>query len=337
MKAVGYRKPLPITDFESLLDVELPDPKPEARDLLVKVKAVSVNPVDTKVRKSVAPPPGEVKVLGWDAAGIVMEVGRDVTLFNPGDEVWYAGSIARAGNDSELHVVDERIVGKKPRSLDFAHAAALPLTSITAWELLFDRLGVKPGKAPRDETLLIIGAGGGVGSILTQLASRLTALSVIGTASREKTAEWVTELGAHFVIDHSNPLSQELQRIGVAAVTHVASLTQTDLHFDEIVKSIAPQGKFGLIDDPPPLDINKLKRKSVSLHWELMFTRSLFQTPDMIAQHRLLTEVAELVDAGVIRTTFAEHFGKINAQNLKRAHELIESGKARGKIVLEGF
>ncbi|HEV7390615.1 MAG TPA: zinc-binding alcohol dehydrogenase family protein, partial [Burkholderiales bacterium] len=191
--------------------------------------------------------------------------------------------------------------------------------------------------APRGETLLIIGAGGGVGSILTQLASRLTALSVIGTASRAKTAEWVTELGADFVIDHGNPLSQELERIGVAVVTHVASLTHTDHHFEEIVKSIAPQGKFGLIDDPPPLDINKLKRKSVSLHWELMFTRALFQTPDMIAQHRLLTEVAELVDAGVIRTTFAEHFGTINAQNLKRAHALIESGKARGKIVLEGF
>jgi zinc-binding alcohol dehydrogenase family protein len=337
MKAVGYRKPLPITDPESLLDVELPDPKPGVRDLLVKVKAVSVNPVDTKVRKSVAPPPGEVKVLGWDAAGIVMAVGSEVTLFKPGDDVWYAGSIARQGCDSELHVVDERIVGKKPTSLDFAHAAAMPLTSITAWELLFDRFGVNPGKAAGDGTLLIIGAAGGVGSILTQLARRLTALTVIGTASRAITAEWVSSLGADFVIDHSEPLSKELERIGMRAVSHVASLTQTDRHYEEIVKCIAPQGKFGLIDDPPPLDINKLKRKSVSLHWELMFTRSLFETPDMIAQHRLLSEIAELVDAGVLRTTFAEHFGKINAQNVKRAHELIESGKSRGKIVLEGF
>jgi zinc-binding alcohol dehydrogenase family protein len=337
MKAVGYRRPLPITDPESLLDVELPDPKPEPRDLLVNVKAVSVNPVDTKVRRSVAPPPGEIKVLGWDAAGVVRAVGSEVTLFKPGDEVWYAGSIARPGNDSELHVVDERIVGRKPRSLDFAHAAAMPLTSITAWELLFERLGAKPGKAATDETLLIIGAAGGVGSVLTQLARRLTALTLIGTASRPETTEWVSGLGADYVIDHSKPLSQELERIGVPAVTYVASLTHTDSHFDEIVKCIAPQGKLGLIDDPPPLDVNKLKRKSNSLHWELMFARSLFQTPDMIAQHRLLNEVAALVDAGVIRSTFSEHFGTINAQNLKRAHALIESSKARGKIGLEGF
>jgi zinc-binding alcohol dehydrogenase family protein len=337
VKAVGYRKPLPISDPESLLDVELPDPKPAGRDLLVKVKAVSVNPVDTKVRKSAAPPAGEIKVLGWDAAGVVMDVGREVTLFKPGDEVWYAGSIARQGCDSELHLVDERIVGRKPRSLDFAHAAALPLTSITAWEILFDRFGVKPGKGASDGTLLIVGAAGGVGSILTQLAKRLTALTVIGTASRAETAEWVTSLGADFVIDHSEPLSKELQRIGIPAVTHVASLTQTDRHYSEIVQSLAPQGRFALIDDPPPIDVNQLKRKSISLHWELMFTRSLFETPDMIAQHRLLTEVAELVDAGVLRTTFAEHFGTINAENLKRAHALIESGKARGKIVLEGF
>ncbi|HEV7803654.1 MAG TPA: zinc-binding alcohol dehydrogenase family protein, partial [Burkholderiales bacterium] len=214
MKAVGYRKPLPISDPESLLDVELPDPKPAGRDLLVKVKAVSVNPVDTKVRKSAAPPAGEIKVLGWDAAGIVMDVGRDATLFKPGDEVWYAGSIARQGCDSELHLVDERIVGRKPHSLDFAHAAALPLTSITAWEILFDRFGVKPGKGASDGTLLIVGAAGGVGSILTQLAKRLTALTVIGTASRAETAEWVTSLGADFVIDHSEALSKELQRIG---------------------------------------------------------------------------------------------------------------------------
>jgi zinc-binding alcohol dehydrogenase family protein len=337
MKAVGYRESLPISDPMSLMDVDLPDPSPKSRDLLVQVRAVSVNPVDTKVRKRQAPPPGEMKVLGWDASGIVQEVGPDATLFKPGDEVWYAGAIDRPGTNSELHLVDERIVGRKPGKLSHAQAAAMPLTSITAWELLFDRLGIAPGKRHAEQSLLIIGAAGGVGSMLTQLARRLTGLTVIGTASRPETVEWVRSLGAHTVIDHSKPLPEELRKAGFPSVTHVASLTQTDKHFPEIVEALAPQGRLGLIDDPGPIDVNQLKRKSISLHWELMFTRSLFNTPDMIAQHSLLTEVAELVDAGVLRTTFGEHFGKINAENLKRAHALIESGKAKGKIVLEGF
>lgn len=337
MKAIGYRQPLPISAPEALIEVELPAPEPTGRDLLVQVQAVSVNPVDTKIRRSTAPAEGEVKVLGWDAAGIVVGAGPGVTLFRPGDAVWYAGSIARAGTNAELHLVDERIVGRKPGSLGFGPAAALPLTAITAWELLFDRLGVAPGKRPAGESLLIVGAAGGVGSILTQLACRLTAMTVIGTASRPETAAWVTSLGAHHVIDHGKPLAAELRRIGIPQVTHVASLTQTDAHFAQIVEALAPQGKFALIDDPPPIDVNQLKRKSISLHWELMFTRSLFETADMIAQHRLLNEVAQLVDAGVLRTTFAEHFGRIDAGNLKRAHALLESGKARGKIVLEGF
>jgi zinc-binding alcohol dehydrogenase family protein len=337
MKAVGYRRSLPITEADSLIDIELPDPKPLGRDLLVQVKAVSVNPVDTKVRMRQAPQAGETRVLGWDAAGVVVELGPDAHLFKPGDEVWYAGSLVRPGTNAEVHLVDERIVGKKPKSLGFAEAAALPLTTITAWELLFDRFGVPPGKRFTDKSLLIIGAAGGVGSILTQLARRLTAMTVIGTASRKETADWVLSLGAQYVIDHSKPLSAELRRIGIPAVTHIASLTQTDTHFPEIIESLAPQGKLGLIDDPPPIDVNQLKRKSISLHWELMFTRPLFGTADMIAQHRLLSEAAELVDAGVIRTTFGEHFGCINAENLKRAHALIEGGKAKGKIVLEGF
>jgi zinc-binding alcohol dehydrogenase family protein len=337
MKTVGYRQPLPISEAASLIDVELPDPKPSGRDLLVGVKAVSVNPVDTKVRARVAPKAGETKVLGWDASGVVVAVGPEATLFKPGDQVWYAGSIARPGTNSELHLVDERIVGKKPISLGFAQAAALPLTTITAWEMLFDRFGVQPGKRPTEETLLIIGAAGGVGSILVQLARRLTGMRVIGTASRRETTDWVLSLGAHHVIDHSKPLSAELRRVGIPAVTHVASLTQTESHFPQIVESLAPQGKFGLIDDPPALDIMPLKRKCISVHWELMFTRPVFGTADMIAQHRLLSEVAELVDAGVIRTTFGEHFGRINAENLKRGHALIESGRAKGKIVLEGF
>jgi len=337
MKAVGYRQPLPISEAASLIDVELPDPKPSGRDLLVGVKAVSINPVDTKVRVRMAPKAGETKVLGWDASGVVVAAGPEATLFKPGDEVWYAGSIARPGTNSELHLVDERIVGKKPMSLGFAQAAALPLTTITAWEMLFDRFGVQPGKRPTEDTLLIIGAAGGVGSILVQLARRLTGMRVIGTASRRETTEWVLSLGAHHVIDHSKPLSAELKRVGIPAVTHVASLTQTESHFPQIVECLAPQGKFGLIDDPPVLDIMPLKRKCISVYWELMFTRPVFGTADMIAQHRLLSEVAELVDAGVIRTTFGEHFGRINAENLKRGHALIESGRAKGKIVLEGF
>lgn len=337
MKAVGYRQSLPISHAEALLDVELPEPKPADRDLLVQVKAVSVNPVDTKVRVRVAPAAGETNVLGWDAVGVVLATGPQVTLFKPGDEVWYAGSIARPGTNSERHVVDERIVARKPQTLDFAQAAALPLTSITAWELLFDRFGVMPGKRHTEATLLVIGAAGGVGSILTQLACRLTGMTVIGTAARPESAEWLRGLGAHHIIDHRQPLSEELRRIGISQVTHVASLTQTASHYPQIVEALAPQGRFGLIDDPPTLDINLIKRKSISLHWEFMFTRPLFATADMIAQHRLLSEVASLVDAGVIRSTVGAHFGRINAENLKRAHALIESGQARGKIVLEGF
>lgn len=337
MKAVAYRiNETPSAD-EPLQDVELPDPEPGARDLLVEVHAISVNPVDTKVRMRPAAPVGGWKVLGWDATGVVRAVGPEVTTFKPGDRVWYAGDITRQGTNAALHVVDERIVGHMPASLDFAQAAALPLTAITAWELLFDRLGLVPGKAPSDARLLVIGAAGGVGSILVQLASRLTAATVIGTASRRETQDWVRELGAHHVIDHSQPLADELKRIGIQNVTHIASLTHTDHHFAQIVEAIAPQGRLALIDDPEPIDVRLLKRKSVSLHWELMFTRSMFGTADMVVQQRLLNEVAALVDAGVIRTTVAEHFGPINAANLERAHALLRSGKARGKIVLQGF
>ena len=335
MKAVAYRQSLPIEHAESLLDVTLPEPTPGPRDLLVDVKAVSVNPVDTKVRKRAAPPAGEVKVLGWDAAGVVQAVGAQVTLFKPGDRVWYAGDITRPGSNAERQCVDERIVGHLPKSLSFAQAAALPLTAITAWEVLFDRLEIAAGASG---SLLIVGAAGGVGSIMTQLARQLTGLTVIGTASRPETQAWVRALGAHQVIDPPRPLSEELARIGVPAVSHVASLTQTHLHYAEIVKALAPQGRLALIDDPAqPLDVMLLKGKSLSLRWESMFTRSMFQTPDMQAQHELLERVAALVDEGRVRTTLAEHYGVIDAANLRRAHAYIESGTARGKVVLEGF
>lgn len=335
MKAISFTQhALPIDHPQALIDISLPRPTPGPRDLLVEVRAVSVNPVDTKVRAGTFTK--EPKILGWDATGIVREVGAEVTLFQPGDEVFYAGSIARSGSYSEFHLVDERIVGHKPHSLSAADAAALPLTSITAWELLFDRLGVVEGTG-EGKCLLITGAAGGVGSMLVQLARKLTRLTVIGTASRQETADWVRQLGAHHVIDHSQPLLAQLQALGVPEIDYVASLTHTEQHFAQLVDVLKPQGRLGVIDDPETLDVMPLKRKSLSLHWELMFTRSLYETPDMINQHHLLNRVSALIDQGVLQTTVGEHFGAINAANMRRAHALIESGKARGKIVLEGF
>lgn len=335
MKAVGYRQNQPITDDRSLEDVELPTPAFRPRDLLVRVKAISVNPVDTKIRQARKPAEGQVEVLGWDAVGVVEAVGRDVSQFAPGDRVYYAGAINRPGANSELHAVDERIVARAPRSLDDVAAAALPLTSITAYEMLFDRLRIGKGGGA-GQTLLIVGGAGGVGSILIQLARQLTQLSVIATVSRPETRQWCLDLGAHAVIDHRQPLSAGLKAAGVGAVDYVAALTRTGQHLDEIVESLRPQGAMAVIDDDP-LDILKLKTKSIALHWELMFTRSLFETPDMGEQGRLLTEVAELVDAGRIRSTVNHQLGAINAENLRRAHALIESGKAQGKVVLAGF
>ncbi|OHX14444.1 NADPH:quinone reductase [Chromobacterium sphagni] len=337
MKAIAYYQSLPISHPEALQDVHLPEPVIGERDLLVEVKAVSVNPVDVKVRANMAPEAGQAKVLGWDAAGVVKAVGAKASLFQVGDRVWYAGALHRPGANSELHAVDERIVGRMPDSLDFESAAALPLTTITAWELLFDRLQVLANGAPSGKKLLIVGAAGGVGSIMLQLARQLTGLTVIATASRPETQAWVKDLGAHQVIDHRQPLSQELKRIGMAEVDYVASLNQTDAHFAEIVAALAPQGKLALIDDPAALDVSQLKRKSISLHWEFMYTRSMFATDDQIEQHKLLTELARLVDAGIVRSTAAERFGAINAANLKRAHALLESNAAKGKIVLSGF
>ena len=339
MKAVAYLQPLPIDHIDALLDADLPEPEPSGHDLRVRVAAVSVNPVDTKIRRGAKPAAGQPKVLGWDAVGVVDAVGDAVTLFKPGERVWYAGDITRAGSNAEFQCVDERIVGRAPATLSDAQAAALPLTAITAWELLFDRFGVTPETRG---TLLVVGGAGGVGSVLIQLARQLTGLAVVATASRPATQDWVRQLGAHQVIDHRQPLAAQVQRLvdagQIEPVTHVASLTQTDQHWDQLVELLAPQGKIGLIDDPAaPLDVMQLKRKSLSLHWELMFTRSLFHTADIQRQHELLNRVAELVDAGRVRSTLAQHFGTINAANLRRAHAQIESGTTLGKIVLEGF
>jgi NADPH2:quinone reductase len=268
---------------------------------------------------------------------VVTEVGSGAKLFKKGDEVYYAGSLVRPGTNAEFHLVDERIVGKKPTSLDFAAAAALPLTTITAWELLFDRLGVRPGKPSDAGSLLIVGAAGGVGSILMQLARRLTGLTVIATASRAETRQWCLDLGAHHVIDHSRPLAAQLRGIGIPAVEFIASLNATETHYIALVEVLAPQGRFGLIDDPKTLDARPLKSKSASLHWEYMFARPIFQTADMLAQNKLLNELSALVDAGLIRTTLSETLGQINATNLKKAHALIEGGRTRGKLVLAAF
>jgi NADPH2:quinone reductase len=335
MKAIGYRVPGSVDRDDAFVDIELPRPRAAGRDILVEVKAVSVNPVDYKVRQGTAPAEGEWKVVGHDAAGVVAEVGPDATLFEPGDEVFYAGSIDRSGTNAQFHLVDERIVGHKPKSLGFAEAAALPLTSITAWEALFDRMDVARAVPGAARAIVVVGGAGGVGSIAIQLARQLTDLTVIATASRPETTAWVKELGAHHVIDHTKPLAAQVEALGLGAPAFVFSTTQTNKHAAEIAQLIAPQGRFGLIDGLS--DAGLFMRKSVSIHWELMFTRPLFQTADIERQHTLLGEVARLVDTGVLRTTMTERFAPLNAANLKNVHRLVETGRTRGKYVLEGF
>ena len=349
MKAVGYLQSRPIRQPDALVDIQLPIPLATGNDLLVKVKAISVNPVDAKIRASISTEDGEYRVLGWDAAGEVIAVGDNTQRFKVGDQVWYAGDLTRPGSYAEYQLVDERIVGHKPKSLSFADAAALPLTTITAWETLFDRFEFSPAlpregnhrqtpDAPLKPCLLIVGAGGGVGSILTQLAAQLTDATIIGTASRPQTRAWAEKLGAHYIIDHSTPLKPQLEQLNITGVSHVASLSHTEQHYNELVEVLAPQGKLALIDDlESPLDILKMKRKSISLHWEFMYTRSMFNTWDMEKQHELLCTVATLIDKKIIQTTKCNHYGKINAENLRHAHTLIESHHAMGKIVLEGF
>jgi NADPH2:quinone reductase len=337
MKAVAYKTPGTIDRKDALLDITLDQPKAEGCDLLVKIAAVSVNPVDTKVRKAKPPEGSEWRVLGFDAVGTVEAIGPDVQNFKLGDSVFYAGSIARPGTNSEYHLVDERIVGHKPTSLSNAEAAALPLTAITAWEMLFERLNVKRPTPQGGSTILVIGGAGGVGSITIQLLRALTDLTVISTASRPETQDWVRECGAHHVIDHRQPLAPQVEALGLGAPGFVFSTTQTAQHLADIVELIAPQGRFGLIDDMDELNAMPFKIKAVSLHWELMFTRSLFETPDMAEQGKLLDEVAKLVDAGRIRSTVTEVAGKIDAATLLAVHARIESGSSRGKIVLEGF
>ncbi|NER23501.1 MAG: zinc-binding alcohol dehydrogenase family protein [Symploca sp. SIO1C2] len=334
MKAIGYNEAGPITAAEALIEFEAETPELRPWDLLVEIRGISVNPVDVKVRSKVSPEKG-TKVIGYDAAGVVQQVGRDVSKFKVGDEVFYAGDITRPGTNSELHAVDERIVGKKPKSLSFGEAAGFPLTSITAWELLFESLGIQEGGGKGD-SLLIIGGAGGVGSILIQLAKKLTELTVIATASRPETVEWVQKMGADHVINHRESLTDQVKNLGLEP-NYVASLNATDKHFPAIIELIKPRGHVALIDDPETLDIMSGKFKALSFSWEFMFTRSMYQTDDIEKQHELLNRVSELIDNGTLISTVTNNLGKISAETLKTAHIQQESGRVIGKNVLEGF
>jgi zinc-binding alcohol dehydrogenase family protein len=341
MRAIALTRYLPAEDPQAFVEVELPKPAPRGHDLLVRVKAVSVNPVDVKVRSPRPAVEPEPRVLGWDAAGVVEEVGEAVTLFRPGDEVYYAGSIDRPGSDSEYQLVDSRIAGPKPRSLDFEAAAAMPLTTITAWEGLFERLGV-----PRDpaanarRSLLVIGGAGGVGSIAIQIAKRVAGLRVAATASRPESAAWAREMGADLVIDHRKSLRPQLEAADFGPADYIYCTSSTEHYIAEMAEAVAPQGKICLIAETKgdaPVNINLFQRKSATLAWELMFTRPLLQTADIQAQHDLLAEAARLFDAGVLRSTVTERFGPLSAESLRRAHARVETGAMIGKLVLGGL
>jgi len=342
MKAIGYTKSLPIDELESLTDIELPQPIATGYDLLIKIKAIAVNPVDYKIRQNVAADEGSYKVLGWDAVGEVVGIGEATTQFQPGDLVFYAGDLNRQGSNAEYQLVDERLVGSKPKSLSDPEAAALPLTSITAWEILFEHLSIQQqspdSKERSNEVILVVGAAGGVGSILIQLAKSITGATIIATASRESSQDWVKKLGAHHVVDHTKPLQPQIEALGIAQVTHIASLNSTESYFKSYTELLAPFGKIAMIDDPnKPLDVMKMKPKSQSLHIEFMFARSMFKAADMDEQGRLLNRVSDLLDRGYIQTTIGKNMGTINADNLKAAHKALESGRSIGKIVLQGF
>lgn len=337
MKAVGYRASLPISDPSSLMDIDIPEPTPGPRDLLVKVHAISVNPIDTKMRMRQSAEAPDWRILGWDAVGEVVAVGSACKKFRVGDRVYYAGALNRQGTNAEFHCVDERIVGLKPTQISDAEAAAIPLTALTAWETLFDRLAIHQTIPGALNSILIIGGAGGVGSLAIQLAKRVGKLHVAATASRPETKQWVLDLGADHVINHNQPLGEQLSKHGLNNIGFSFSTNNTHAYVNAIADAMAPQGRFALIDDPDIFDIKLFKRKSISIHWELMFTRSLFATSDMERQGWILEQVARGIDEGILRTTLGNHYGTINAENLRRAHADLERGRVKGKLVLENF
>ena len=337
MKAIGFNRPLPANDENCLLDIELPEPELRERDLLVEVRAVSVNPADVKVRAAHTPAERQYRVLGWDAAGVVKAVGSGVRHFQVGDEVYYAGVINRPGSYAQMQAVDERIVARKPRTLDFAQAAALPLTALTAWETLFDRLDVNKPVAGGSRALLLVGGAGGVGSITVQLLKTLTDIQIIATASRPESEAWLRSLGADFVINHHHSLPEQVEKLGIGAPSWAFSTSHTEHYLPQLAELLAPQGRIALIDDPAALDANPLKGKSISLHWEFMFTRPLRETADIARQGEILAKVAQLVDEGRLKTTATQTIDGINAANLRRAHQMVERGDMVGKVVLAGW
>ena len=339
MKAIGLLEYLPIENENSLIDIELPRPTPKGRDLLVKIHAISVNPVDTKVRAPKDKKEEEPKILGWDASGVVVEVGEECTLFQPGDEVFYAGSITRPGTYSEYHLVDERIVGTKPKNLTHAQSAAVPLTAITAWEGMFERLAIDFNNKEKNKSknILIIGGAGGVGSIAIQLA-KWAGLNVITTASRNETKDWAKSLGADYVINHHKAFKEQLSQIEIAEVDYIFCLNNTDQHWNGMAEVIKPQGGIcSIVENEKPLALGLLKSKSATFVWEFMFTRPMYYTEDMINQHLLLNQVSELLEQNTIKTTLNETLSPIHAANIRKAHAMIETGSTIGKIVLETF
>ncbi len=334
MKAIGLTRYLPIDDPNSLVDLEIDKPKPSGRDLLVAVKAIAVNPVDTKVRAPKEQVESTPRILGWDAAGIVEEVGPEVSFFKPGDAVYYAGDLTRPGCNAQFQLVDERIVGRKPASIDFAQAAALPLTAITAYEAFFDRLGIDSKGANSGQSLLIIGGAGGVGSIAIQLA-KIAGLNIIATASRPESQEWVQQLGANHVINHHQPLRPQIEALGLKHIDHIAIFNNTDGHWEAVTDLIRPQGTIvTIVENKQPLKQDQLKLKSASLAWEFMFTRAMFQTEDMHKQGQLLNQIAAWIDDGILKSTLNQTLSPINAANLRDAHRSLEAGESIGKIVL---
>jgi NADPH2:quinone reductase len=336
MKTIGFKTSLPINDAKSFIEYEKEITTPLGREILVKVQAISINPVDYKVRQSAAKDKvlDESKIIGWDAVGIVEEVGDQVSLFEVGDQVFYAGDITKDGSNQEYQLVDERIVGRAPLTATIAQAAAMPLTSLTAYEILFDRLRLSKEK-DAGKTVLIIGGAGGVGSVAIQLAKKLFGLKVIATASRPESIQWCKDLGADVVVNHKN-LVKEVNDAGFSEVDFILDFVDVNQYWDSFIQLIKPQGKIGSISDPSEaVNLRQLKGKSVSFHWELMFTRAMFQTEDMVRQHEILNTIADLIDEGTLKSTLNTTLKGFTVENLREAHRALESGTTIGKLVIE--